>query len=103
MASVEKISEAYRSPVLEFMLQEFPFVFHGFHSDNGSEFVNKIVSKLLNKLIFRFTKSRPRQCNDNRLVETKNGSVIRKQLGYPYIPSKYAEMISATGTFSIPI
>ena len=94
VASVEKISEDYLSPVLEFMLQEFPFVLHGFHSDNGSEFVNKVVAKLLNKLIIRFTKSRPRHSNDNGLVETKNGSVIRKQLGYTYIPQKCAGMIN---------
>jgi len=94
VASVEKLSEAYLFPVLEFMLQEFPFVLHGFHSDNGSEFVNKVVSDLLHRLFIRFTKCRPRQSTDNGLVETKNGSVIRKQLGYTYIPQKCAEMIN---------
>ncbi len=94
VASVEKLSESYLFPVLELILQEFPFVLHGFHSDNGSEFVNKVVSKLLNKIHIRFTKSRPRHCNDNGLVETKNGSVIRKQLGYTYIPQKCAGMIN---------
>ena len=94
VASVEKLSEAYLFPVLEFMLQGFPFVLYGFHSDNGSEFVNKVVSDLLNKLFIRFTKCRPRHSNDNGLVETKNGSVIRKQMGYSYIPQKCAEMIN---------
>ena len=51
----------------------------GFHSDNGSEFVNRIVAQLLNKMLIRFTKSRPRHTNDNGLVESKNGSVVRKQ------------------------
>jgi len=86
VASVEKISEMYLVPVLEEMLAQFPFTILGFHSDNGSEFVNKVVAKLLNKLLIRFTKSRPRHSNDNGLVETKNGAVIRKQLGYAYIP-----------------
>lgn len=94
VASVQRISEAYLFPILEFMLQEFPFVIHGFHSDNGSEFVNKVVSDLLNKLFIRFTKCRPRHSNDNGLVETKNGSVIRKQMGYAYIPQRCAEMIN---------
>jgi transposase len=94
VASVEKLSESYLFPVLEFMLMEFPFVLHGFHSDNGSEFVNKVVSKLLNKLIIRFTKSRPRHSNDNGLVETKNGAIIRKQLGYTYIPQKCSKMLN---------
>ena len=85
VASVERISEAYLVPVLGSMLVQFPFIIQGFHSDNGSEFVNKTVAALLNKLLIRFTKSRPRHTNDNGLVETKNGSVVRKQLGYAYI------------------
>ena len=72
VASVERISEAYLVPVLETMLQQFPFVIRGFHSANGSEFVNHTVARLLNKLLIRFTKSRPRHTNDNGLVETKN-------------------------------
>jgi transposase InsO family protein len=94
IASVQRISEAYLVPVLETMLAEFPFIIRGFHSDNGSEFVNRIVAKLLNKMLIRFTKSRPRHSNDNGLVETKNGSVIRKQLGYVYIPQRSAELIN---------
>ena len=86
VASVERISEAYLVSVLESILVQFPFVIRGFHSDNGSEFVNHIVAKLLNKLLIRFTKSRPRHSDDNGLVETKNGSVVRKNLGYAYIP-----------------
>jgi len=94
VASVERISEAYLVPVLETMLVQFPFITRGFHSDNGSEFVNRIVARLLNKMFVRFTKSRPRHSNDNGLVETKNGSVIRKQLGYAYIPQRCAELIN---------
>jgi transposase InsO family protein len=94
VASVERISEAYLVSVLESMLAQFPFVIRGFHSDNGSEFVNRIVAELLNKLLVRFTKSRPRHTNDNGLVETKNGSVIRKNLGYAYIPQACAELLN---------
>jgi len=94
IASAERISEAYLVSVLEIMLSQFPFVIRGFHSDNGSEFVNKTIAALLNKLLIRFTKSRPRHSNDNGLVETKNGSVIRKQLGYAYIPQRSAELIN---------
>jgi len=94
VASVERISEAYLVPVLEIMLLQFPFITRGFHSDNGSEFVNHTAARLLNKMLIRFTKSRPRHSNDNGLVETKNGSVVRKQLGYAYIPQSYAELIN---------
>jgi len=94
VASVEKVSEYYLEPVLESMLAGFPFVIRGFHCDNGSEFINKTVAKLLNKLLIRFTKSRPRHTNDNGLVESKNGSVVRKQLGYVHIPQVYATTIN---------
>ena len=94
LASVEKISEYYMEPILENMLAGFPFVIKGFHSDNGSEFINKTVAKLLNKLLIGFTKCRPRHTNDNGLVESKNGSVVRKQLGYTHIPQSYASTIN---------
>ncbi|MFC2032393.1 integrase, partial [Chloroflexota bacterium] len=94
VASVERISEAYLVPVLETMLLQFPFITRGFHSDNGSEFVNRTAARLLNKMLIRFTKSRPRHSNDNGLVEIKNGSVVRKQLGYAYIPQRCAELIN---------
>lgn len=90
VASVEQISQAYLVPVLEIMLSGFPFRVQGFHSDNGSEFVNRVVAKLLDQLFIRFTKSKPRHSNDNGLVESKNGSVVRKQLGYGHIPQSYA-------------
>ena len=94
VASVERISEYYLEPILESMLAGFPFVIRGFHSDNGSEFINKTVAKLLNKLLIRFTKCRPRHTNDNGLVESKNGSVVRKQLGYVHIPQVCAIAIN---------
>jgi transposase InsO family protein len=87
------ISEAWLIPVLEAMLRQFPFQILGFHSDNGSEFINHTVAKLLNKLLVDQTKSRPRHSNDNGLVEAKNGAVIRKHMGYGHIESRHAEAI----------
>ncbi|MDD5093112.1 MAG: hypothetical protein PHV74_01855 [Dehalococcoidia bacterium] len=95
MASVERISEAYLVSILAAMLSEFPFVIRGFHSDNGSEFVNYEVGAMLNRLLVRFTRSRPRHSNDNGLVESKNGAVIRKHLGYAHIPQRYAQQFNA--------
>jgi len=94
VAAVEGISERYLIPVLEHLLVQFPFTVLGFHSDNGSEYVNGRVAKLLNKLLIEFTKSRPRHCNDNALVEAKNGSIIRKQFGYVHIPQRHASKIN---------
>ena len=92
-ASVERISETYLEPVLVTILTQFPFVIHGFHSDNGSEFINQTVAKLLNKLMIEQTKSRPRHSNDNGLAETKNGAILRKHMGWGHIPAAHAQRI----------
>jgi transposase InsO family protein len=93
-SATPRISEAYLEPVLENMLRQFPFRILGFHTDNGSEFINQTVSKLLDKLMIEQTKSRPRQSGDNGLVETKNGAVIRKHIGYGYIDAGHADVIN---------
>lgn len=92
--SVERISERFLLPVLEAILATFPFVIQGFHADNGSEYINHRVAALLNKLAIEFTKSRPRHSNDNALAESKNASVIRKQLGYDHIPGHWAPQLN---------
>lgn len=93
--SVERISEAYLLPVLEAMMDAFPFVIRGFHSDNGSEYINHKVAKLLKKLLVEQTKSRSRQTNDNALAESKNASTVRKYLGYSHIPQHCASQVNA--------
>jgi hypothetical protein len=57
--------------------------------------MNKMVVKLMNRLLIDLSKSRPRRHNDNALVETKNGGIIRKAMGYNHIPSVYAAQINA--------
>jgi transposase InsO family protein len=89
------ISEAWLLPVLRAILAQFPFRVRGFHSDNGSEFINHRVAELLNKLLIEQTKSRPRHSNDNGLVEAKNGAVIRKHMGYLHIQAEHADAIHA--------
>jgi len=83
---VEGISQEYMVPALVAAMQLFPFEIYNFHADNGSEYINKQVAQLLNGLNIKLTKSRPRHSGDNGLVETKNGAVIRKALGYAHIP-----------------
>jgi hypothetical protein len=94
VASVERISERYLIPVLKSLIDSFPFIVKGFHADNGSEYINKRVAGLLNKLLIELTKSRSRRTNDNALVESKNGSIVRKHLGYHHIPQKWAPLIN---------
>ena len=90
---VSRISEQYLLPVLEAMLHQFPFRILGFHADNGSEFINHTVARLLEKLLIEFTKSRAYRSQDNALVEGKNGAVIRKLIGYGHIAGQHAELL----------
>jgi transposase InsO family protein len=94
VVTVAGISEEFLRPALEEALEAFPFVIRGFHSDNGSEYINKGVAELLSKLLIEQTKSRSRRTNDNALVEGKNGAVVRKHFGYMHIPRKYASLLN---------
>jgi len=94
-ACVQGISEVYLLPVLALIIAQFPFVVLGFHSDNGSEYINHRVAKLLEKLRIEQTKSRSRHSNDNALAESKNASVVRKHMGFEHIPQQYAQPINA--------
>ena len=94
LVCVEGISEQFLKPALETILQCFPFIIKGFHSDNGSEFINYQVAYILNNLTIHQTKSRSRKCNDNALVEGKNGSIVRKWFGRNHIPKVFAPIIN---------
>ena len=95
VGTVEAISERFLLPVLQALLSAYPFSVQGFHSDNGSEYINHQTANLLNKLhIGQFTKSRPRHSNDNALVEGKNAAVVRKCLGYAHIPKRFAHEVN---------
>jgi transposase InsO family protein len=91
VAATPHISELWLMPVLEALLGQFPFVIRGFHSDNGSEFINYSVAGMLNKLLIEQTKSRAHHSGDNGLVECKNGAVLRKLIGYAHIGAQHAE------------
>ncbi len=92
--SVERISEASVTPALELAMARLPFRIRGFHSDTGSECINKTVAKLLDTLLVEFTKSRTRHSHDNALVESTHGSVVRTLCGSQHIPQHWASQIN---------
>ena len=94
VVAVEKISEYFLEGALEEAFAQFPFGIINFHSDNGSEYINKTVSRILKHAYIAQTKSRSRHSNDNALVEGKNASTLRKQLGHAHIPQKFAPLIN---------
>jgi hypothetical protein len=93
VAAAPQISEYWLIPLLERLLEQFPFVIRGFHSDNGSEFINYTVARLLEKLLIEQTKSRAHRTGDNGLVESKNGAIIRKHMGFGHIAAQHAEAV----------
>jgi transposase InsO family protein len=92
--AVEKISENCLIPVLEMLIETFPFHIKNIHADNGSEYINYRVAQLLQKLLIDLTKSRARHSNDNALAECKNGAIVRKWLGYQHIPQRFAPALN---------
>ena len=86
----ETISEAHLLPVLEAILHQFPFQIRGFHSDNGSEFLNYKVEKLLNKLLVKFTKSRANRTTDNFGGRQKGGA---QTIGHAAIAAHHADQV----------
>jgi hypothetical protein len=59
-----------------------PFRLLGFDTDNGSEFLNEIVIAYCRDNAIEYTRSRPYHKNDQAWVEQKNGSVVRRMVGY---------------------
>lgn len=94
LGCVERISERFLEPLLLDLTEQFPFKIINFHSDNGSEYINKTVARLLKKLFIKQTKSRARRTNDNALVEGKNASIVRKHIGHLHIPAQLAPTIN---------
>lgn len=59
-----------------------PFPLRGLDTDNGSEFINDAVLAYCTAAGIEFTRSRPYHKNDQAWVEQKNGSVVRRLVGY---------------------
>lgn len=73
----------------------YPFPWNSLHSDNGSEFINIKVYGYTQKEGLDFSRSRPYKKNDNCFVEQKNGTHIRKIVGYArYDTKKEREIIA---------
>jgi uncharacterized protein (TIGR03435 family) len=103
VAGTPQISEYWLIPLLEQLLEQFPFMILGFHSDNGSEFINYIVKELVEKLLIEQTKSRAYRAGDNGVVESKNGAIIRKHIGFGHmVPSFPTVPGNRTSDFHIP-
>lgn len=94
MGAVKSIKNKDLVPMLKKLIELFPFRIIEVHADNGSEYINQYVAELLNKLLIKLTKNRPRKSNDNALIESKNGSVIRKWIGYVFLAKDFEKKLN---------
>jgi len=67
---------------LEHVYSLLPFRVRGIDTDNGGEFINDALSTFCSHHSIDFTRSRPYHKNDQAWVEQKNGSVVRRLVGY---------------------
>src|SRR6266540_5049038 len=67
---------------LERLREAMPFPLRGVDTDNGSEFVNDALLAYCANRGIEFTRSRPYRKNDQAWVEQKNGSIVRRLVGY---------------------
>jgi hypothetical protein len=75
-------SEADVINALRVAQQVLPFSLLGLDTDNGSEFINYGLLNFCKTQKITFTRSRAYKKNDQAHVEEKNGSIIRKLIGY---------------------
>lgn len=68
--------------VLSAVRRLMPFPLLGFDTDNDSVFINETVRDYCAASSIAFTRCRPYRKNDQAWVEQKNGSVVRRLVGY---------------------
>jgi hypothetical protein len=91
---VPQLSESCMLPALVEIFSQYPFNLFNFHSDRGHETINYVVADLLQRLLIKQTKNRSYHSGDNALVESKNGSVIRKNMGWEHINQSMCDEIN---------
>lgn len=75
-------SEADVSAAIHAVRQRLPFPLLGLDTDNGGEFINYDLLRYCEREKITFTRSRTYRKNDQAHVEEKNGSVVRRLVGY---------------------
>lgn len=63
-------------------INQLPFPLAGLDTDNGTEFLNRVLIGFCEREHIEFTRSRPYRKNDQCHVEQKNGAVVRRFVGY---------------------
>jgi hypothetical protein len=75
---------------IELLARRLPFLLREWHSDNGSEFLNRYLVAWCQRHQVRFTRGRPYRKNDQAWVEQRNGLLVRRLVGYDRFSSRAA-------------
>ena len=73
-----------------YLLREMPFMVRSINTDNGSEFINYHLQRMLKERYKRckLTRSRPYKKNDNARAEERNRHKVRELIGYERIDNE---------------
>lgn len=73
-----------------YLLREMPFMVRSINTDNGSEFINYHLQRMLKEKYKRckLTRSRPYKKNDNARAEERNRHKVRELIGYERIDNE---------------
>jgi Integrase core domain len=67
---------------LDVVRKQMPIKLLGINTDNDGAFLNEVLIKHCRKRKIAFTRSRAYRKNDQAWIEQKNGSVVRRLVGY---------------------
>ena len=82
LAALANKTDSEVGAALSAVVRLLPFPIKGLDTDNGSEFINESVVDWCAKGNVTFTRSREYKKNDQAHVEEKNGSIVRRLVGY---------------------
>ena len=75
-------SQQVVSEAVQTLQSRLPFPLLGLDCDNDSVFINETLQRHCEQHEITFTRSRPYRKNDQAHVEQRNGSVVRRTIGY---------------------
>ena len=78
---------------IQAVAHRLPFALRHWHSDNGSEFVNRCLFGWCQRHAVAFTRGRPYRKNDQAWVEQRNGLIVRRLVGYHRFASRAAHAV----------
>lgn len=81
---------------LAILRRQFPVPIRGIDTDNDSAFINEALRGYCQEEHLEFTRSRAYQKNDQAWIEQKNGSVVRRFVGYRRLSGLVAGQCLAT-------